>query len=188
MVLSQRQILLRQRMLETFSDKSRIKVSYQLLPSPFGWLGMIGHPEGMIALFREGRNRLRLLQKLRKRYPFAIQREEPVFRKSRRFLKNYFKGEKVAPPKVDWSSQSPFQKKVLRQVQKIPYGEVRSYAWLARKVGSFHGARACGQSLHDNPLPLLIPCHRVILKSGKTGGFIWGKRLKKRLLRLEQTS
>lgn len=165
-----------------------MKVSYQLVSSPFGWLGMIGHQEGMMALFREGKNRSRLLQELRKRYPSALQREEPVFRKSRLFLKSYFKGEKGTPPKIDWSLQSPFQKKVLRQVQKIPYGEVRSYEWLARKAGSFRGARACGQSLHGNPLPLLIPCHRIILKSGKPGGFTWGKRLKKRLLQLEQTT
>ena len=173
-------------MLETFSTKGkgRLKGCYTLIPTPLGWLGVVAGGQGIIALLR-GRDPSRLRRSLRRRYVFALEKEEAVLHQARRFLENYFKGRTVAPPHIDLSSKSSFQKRVLYQVKKIPYGKIRTYDWIAKRIRSHSGARACGQALHQNPLPLFVPCHRVIRKSGEWGGFIWGKRIKGRLLRLE---
>lgn len=79
-----------------------------------------------------------------------------------------------------------FEKKVLREVLKIPLGEVRTYKWLAEKVGSPSAARAVGNALRKNPFPLLIPCHRVILSNKNIGNYSQGKDIKKKLLLLEK--
>ena len=80
----------------------------------------------------------------------------------------------------------PFAKKVYRVVSKIPLGEVRPYKWVAKKAGRPTAFRAVGQILKNNPHPLIIPCHRVIESSGKLGGYIFGKKVKKQLLNLER--
>lgn len=79
-----------------------------------------------------------------------------------------------------------FQQEVWRALLTIPYGETRSYGWLAATVGSPRAARAVGQAVGRNPLPVIIPCHRIIASNGSLGGFSCGVRVKKCLLELEQ--
>jgi methylated-DNA-[protein]-cysteine S-methyltransferase len=81
---------------------------------------------------------------------------------------------------------TPFAKKVYNVVLTIPLGEVRTYKWVARKVGRPKAARAVGVALKNNPCPLLIPCHRVIASNGNLGGYVFGKKTKKALLNLER--
>ena len=83
---------------------------------------------------------------------------------------------------------TPFQRRVYRVVKTIPRGEVRSYRWVAAKLGNPQLARAVGQALTRNPWPLTVPCHRVIKSDGSLGGFAWGVDKKRRLLRDEQVS
>ena len=83
---------------------------------------------------------------------------------------------------------SPFKIKVYREVCKIPWGQTRSYKWVAGRVGNAASSRAVGQALKNNPFPLSIPCHRVIREGGSLGGFSGGKAYKKRLLELEKTA
>jgi|SRR3989339_35668 len=78
-----------------------------------------------------------------------------------------------------------FEEKVYAAVKKIPRGEVRSYAWVARKIGKPKAARAVGNALNKNPNPIIIPCHRVIRKNGEIGGYIFGKKEKALLLEKE---
>lgn len=78
-----------------------------------------------------------------------------------------------------------FQKLVLETVKNIPYGKVKTYKELAKKIGKERGYRAIGQVLKNNPLPLYYPCHRVIRSDGKIGGFSGGVEIKKKLLILE---
>lgn len=80
---------------------------------------------------------------------------------------------------------TPFQKKVWKVLQTIPYGETRTYKWVAQKIGKPRAVRAVGQACGANPLPLIIPCHRVVASGGKLGGFSLGVAMKKRLLKLE---
>jgi len=79
-----------------------------------------------------------------------------------------------------------FKNKVLVVICQIPFGQVRSYAWVARKVGCPKAVRAVGQALKKNPYPLLIPCHRVIKSDGSLGGYAGGRKKKEFLINLEQ--
>ena len=81
---------------------------------------------------------------------------------------------------------TPFQKKVLKVVLKIPMGQTRSYSWLAKELGRPKAIRSVGRALRNNPLPFIIPCHRVIRKNGSVGGYFLGKGFKKKLLDLER--
>lgn len=81
-----------------------------------------------------------------------------------------------------------FQKKVWEQLRKIPYGETRSYSDIALASGSPKGARAVGQANNKNPVLILVPCHRVINKSGDLAGFACGTDVKKFLLNLEKNN
>ena len=163
-----------------------MKLSYSIFPSPVGWLAIVRRHGKIFALFQSSKDSGEVEKRLLSRYPGAQKRG--LSARIQFFLKNFFEGKKTPKLRLDLSGESPFRKRVLQRVQRIPTGEVRSYEWLAKETGSPGGARACGQALHDNPLPILIPCHRVILKSGKKGGFIWGNGVKERLLRLETQS
>ncbi|MCX5681356.1 MAG: MGMT family protein [Candidatus Omnitrophica bacterium] len=79
-----------------------------------------------------------------------------------------------------------FEQSVLKITSTIPLGETRSYTWVARKIGRPKAIRAVGQALKKNPYPLLIPCHRVIHKDGRLGGYVWGVKTKKVLLSIEK--
>ncbi len=86
---------------------------------------------------------------------------------------------------IDWTGVSPFSRRVLGKLREIPTGRVTSYQGLAQRVGVPKGARSVGQALGSNRLPIILPCHRVILKTGDLGGFSRGRRVKKLLLKLE---
>lgn len=86
---------------------------------------------------------------------------------------------------VDLSEGTSFQRQVWRALHRIPYGRVRSYKWVAERVGGSRYARAVGMALGANPVPLVIPCHRVVAHDGSLGGFTGGLGTKRKLLGLE---
>lgn len=88
---------------------------------------------------------------------------------------------------IDWSIGTPFQRKVWKAIARIPYGRVRSYQWVAMRVGGKQYARAVGMALGANPVPIVVPCHRIIAHDGSLGGFSGGVSMKRRLLSLEGT-
>ncbi|AMP20435.1 hypothetical protein AZF37_03945 [endosymbiont 'TC1' of Trimyema compressum] len=83
---------------------------------------------------------------------------------------------------------TPFQKKVYEAMMKIPYCQVATYGELAMKVGSQKGARAVGAACNSNPLPIFVPCHRVVGVGGKLTGFAYGLSFKKTLLEMEKSN
>jgi methylated-DNA-[protein]-cysteine S-methyltransferase len=103
-------------------------------------------------------------------------------------LRAYFNGRlKSFSVPYDIAGLSAFTKAVLRETANIPYGQVRTYQWLAARLGNPKAARAVGSALARNPLPIIIPCHRVVRGDGRIGRFALGSEWKKRLLRLEKT-
>src|SRR5215204_2845483 len=93
-------------------------------------------------------------------------------------------GEKVEVP-ADLSGTTPFQRRVLEVVKEIPRGEVRPYAWVAREAGSPKASRAVGSVMANNPMPLVVPCHRVVRNDGTTGSYAFGAEEKAKLLEEE---
>jgi methylated-DNA-[protein]-cysteine S-methyltransferase len=101
-------------------------------------------------------------------------------------LDAYFRG--VPDPfdlPITFIEATEFEKMVWLALRSIPGGEVRSYQWLAARVGNPRAARAVGQALGRNPLPIVLPCHRVLRADGGLGGFSSGVEVKRRLLELE---
>ncbi|MDI6786554.1 MAG: methylated-DNA--[protein]-cysteine S-methyltransferase [bacterium] len=113
---------------------------------------------------------------------------EKSYPKLEKDLKCYFKKKDInfKNYRLDLSETTYFQKKVLLATLNIPYGETKSYKWIANYIGNPNAYRAVGQALHRNPLPVIIPCHRIIKENGWMGGFSSGLLWKKRLLYLEQ--
>lgn len=87
---------------------------------------------------------------------------------------------------LDLRGGTTFQVKVWTVLRQIPYGETRSYKWVASKLGDPYSVRAVGQAVGQNPVPIIIPCHRVIHENGSLGGFSGGILWKQRLLALER--
>lgn len=86
---------------------------------------------------------------------------------------------------LDLRQGTPFQKKIWLKVKDIPYGQIRSYKWVATEIGNPKAYRAVGNANGKNPIPIIIPCHRVIREDGGLGGYKPGIEMKKKLLRLE---
>lgn len=95
------------------------------------------------------------------------------------------KGERFHFSRFDLSFLTPFQQRILAATCRIPWGQVRTYGWVAGKAGSPRGFRAAGQALNRNPVALLIPCHRVIASAGCLGGYGSGTQWKVALLENE---
>ena len=112
--------------------------------------------------------------------------KESVFSKEvQTQLEEYFSGQrkkfdiKINPQGTD------FQKKVWTELLKIPYGKTRCYSEIAENIGCPHAQRAVGSACNKNPVMIIIPCHRVISKSGRIGGFAYGVDIKTKLLNTE---
>ena len=98
----------------------------------------------------------------------------------------YFDGARIDfSDKLDLSATTPFQRQVWQITRRIPYGDTRSYKWLAEQLEKSGASRAVGQALGRNPLPIIVPCHRVVNTDGRLGGFGGGLEMKRRLLHLE---
>jgi methylated-DNA-[protein]-cysteine S-methyltransferase len=110
-----------------------------------------------------------------------------VLKRTVKLLQKYFSGERVIfDLPLDTSSYTPFQRAVWRAAAEVPAGATRSYAWIAKKINKPLAARAVGQALGANPVPILVPCHRVISSSGSLGGYAGGLGMKRILLELEK--
>jgi O-6-methylguanine DNA methyltransferase len=113
---------------------------------------------------------------------------KPVLRNAQRQVMRYLAGRsRTLDFPIDLSRGTPFQRLVWRTALRIPYGRARSYHWIASKVGGRRYARAVGHALGANPLPLIVPCHRVVAHDASLGGFSGGLKTKRRLLELEGT-
>ena len=104
-------------------------------------------------------------------------------------FRRYFEGEAVDfPDELDFGSAPPFREAVWQATRSIPFGETRSYGWVAERIGKPNASRAVGQALAANQLAIFVPCHRVIGSDGGLCGFGGGLELKKWLLELESSS
>lgn len=110
-------------------------------------------------------------------------------RQSARFkaqLAAYFRGElMVFEQEVLFLEGTAFDHEVWHALKEVPYGETRTYRWIAERIGRPRAVRAAGQALGRNPIPIVIPCHRIIQTDGSLGGYTGGTDIKRRLLDLE---
>jgi methylated-DNA-[protein]-cysteine S-methyltransferase len=160
-------------------------IYYGIFDSSLGNLVLVSNGESLIRLEIKEDDEYMLKKRLRSIYPSGIESSERFSRLCSQ-LDRYLKGEPVTfDVKIDISSEADFIKRVLYETKKIPYGETRSYQWISHRIGHKNAARAVGQALKKNPIPIVIPCHRVIRNDAGLGGFSSGIAIKKRLLSLE---
>jgi methylated-DNA-[protein]-cysteine S-methyltransferase len=127
--------------------------------------------------FCEDGDLLTISKQLAKSLPYDLARK----------LQQYAEGKSVHwEIPVDLSSGTIFQRRVWHALTKIPYGETRSYGWIAKRIGKPKASRAVGAACGANPVSIVIPCHRVIAGDGSIGGFGGGLPMKRRLLALER--
>jgi O-6-methylguanine DNA methyltransferase len=103
-------------------------------------------------------------------------------------LKKILAGKKSKLPPLDWTGKTDFQKSVWRQMLKISTGKTKSYGEIAAAIGNPKAVRAVGGACGANPVPILVPCHRVLAANKKLGGFSGGLDWKRKLLAIEKVS
>jgi methylated-DNA-[protein]-cysteine S-methyltransferase len=112
-----------------------------------------------------------------------------LLRQAREELAEYLSGARTFfTVPVDLSQVSQFDQSALEVAARIPYGEVRSYKWIAERLGRPDAARAVGSAMAGNPVPIIVPCHRVVRTDGGLGGYSFGLARKEALLSLERAS
>jgi len=143
------------------------------------------HRRGEPPRARESRACPPQIRKLRERHFTPNRLDETTLENAVRQLDAYFSG-KLRSFTLEIEPQgSPFQLQVWEAILRIPYGETRSYKEIATEIGSPKATRAVGQAAGANPIPILIPCHRVVGSKGDLGGYSGGRGVKERLLMLE---
>ena len=154
---------------------------YSLFDTRFGTACLVSRGRGIKSFYLPD-TRSNIIKRVRRDYPGSVIRKDPEIRKAEALLKRYFSGQKVSFKKVrlDGLKTGRFAAGVLKRTASIPYGKVRSYKW----AGAGR-PRPAGNALGINPVPVIIPCHRVIKSDGSLGGFSGGRGWKKRLLELE---
>ena len=152
---------------------------YTFVPSPVGQLLLAGSQDALKVIgFSSG-------DKARGAQP-DWQRHDELFADASRQLAEYFDGKRRVFDLPLQPDATPFQAQVLKALQRVPYGETRSYGEIARAIGRPKAARAVGAANGNNPLPIVIPCHRVVGSNGTLTGFGGGLPVKRYLLDLEQ--
>jgi methylated-DNA-[protein]-cysteine S-methyltransferase len=112
-----------------------------------------------------------------------------ILAQARKELAEYFAGERTFfTVPVDLSQVPAFEREALEVAARIPYGEVRSYKWIAERLGNPDAARAVGSAMAGNPVPIIVPCHRVVKTDGGLGGYSFGLMRKEALLNLERST
>jgi methylated-DNA-[protein]-cysteine S-methyltransferase len=160
-------------------------VHYGRLDTPVGpVLAAIGE-RGLLGLSFD-RSEARFVADLARRHRADVVRDDGRCARLRRELASYFRGARSHfDLPVDLRGLSPFHRRVLAAARRIPPGRVVSYGDLARRIGRPRACRAVGQALGRNPVPIVIPCHRIVGGGGRLGGYVGGTRIKQKLLALE---
>ncbi len=161
------------------------QLNYVIFNTDQGWLGIVGSARGLRRITLPHPSAQEIRQQLGDATNHATRSPHLFQNLIERFIL-YFGGHKVNfPDELDLSEATDFQREVWEATRLIPYGETRSYTWVAAQIRQPKAVRAVGQALGRNPLPIIVPCHRVLASDGQLGGFSGGIEMKKHLLYLE---
>jgi methylated-DNA-[protein]-cysteine S-methyltransferase len=171
---------------ESAAGRGLIDVSYGFADSPMGRLLVAVTGRGLVRLEYPERSLDEQLEELARRVSPRILEWDRGTEGVRRELDEYFEGRRRRfDVPVDLSLTKGFSRRVLRAAARIPFGTVATYREVATRAGSPRGMRAAGNALGSNPVPIVVPCHRVVYTGGGLGGYTGGLDRKVTLLRLE---
>ena len=170
-------------------------LDYALFDSPPGWVLAAASSSGLCMVhFCGGKapSPSKAVELLRPLGPDAAVHQNPgspLIEEALRAFQAYLtSGTPLPPLPLDFRIGTPFQRQVWQALCQIPFGETRTYLEIAREVNRPEGARAVGQACGRNPLPMIVPCHRVLRSGGQLGGYTGGLAIKEFLLQLEAES
>jgi len=169
---------------ERAAAEGLLDVAYASVDSPLGPLLVAATPRGLVRLaYAPGDE---VLEDLARRLSPRVLEAPERLDDARRELDEYFDGRRAEfDLPIDWSLTAGFAGKVLRQTARIGFGQTSTYAEVATRAGSPRAVRAAGNALGANPVPVVVPCHRVLRTGGALGGYTGGTERKEFLLRLE---
>jgi methylated-DNA-[protein]-cysteine S-methyltransferase len=169
------------------ADERLLDVAYASVDSPLGELTAAVTPAGLVRLaYTDFRGQDEVLEDLAARLSPRVLEAPARLDRVRRELDEYFEGRRTEfDLPIDWSLTRGFSRGVLQATARIPFGEVGTYASVAGAAGSPRAVRAAGNALGANPMPVVVPCHRILRSGGALGGYTGGIERKQFLLRLE---
>ena len=168
------------------ADEGLLDVAYGVHDSPLGRLTVMVTPRGLVRLSYPAEGVEAQLEELAERVSPRILEAPERTDAVRRQLDDYFSGRRTSfETPIDWRLVRGFAGNVLRATARIPFGEVSTYRDVAAKAGSPRAYRAAGNALGSNPVPIVVPCHRVLHAGGGLGGYTGGLARKRYLLQLE---
>jgi methylated-DNA-[protein]-cysteine S-methyltransferase len=175
-----------QRLTARAAEEGLLDVAYTTTDSPFGPLLLAKTRRGLVRVGLPNQDREWLLGDLAARVSPRVLEAPAALDDVRRELDLYFAGKLDSfDLPLDWRLSGGFRQRVLRAINRIPYGQTRSYTEMARKAGNERAVRAAGSACGSNPIPLVVPCHRVLRTGGALGGYGGGLPMKQALLELE---
>lgn len=168
------------------AEENLLDVTYTTADSPFGPLLLAQTRRGLVRIGLPNQDADELLVDLAERVSPRVLEAPAELDEARRELDLYFRGrlDRFDLP-LDWQLSGGFRRRVLRAIDRIPYGQTRSYTEMARSAGNERAVRAAGTACGSNPIPLVVPCHRVLRTGGALGGYGGGLPMKRALLELE---
>ena len=168
------------------AEEGLLDIAYTSADSPFGPLLLAQTRRGLVRVGLPNQDAEELLVDLSERVSPRVLEAPAQLDAVRRELDLYFEGklDHFDLP-IDWRLSGGFRQRVLRAISRIPYGQTRSYTEMARKAGNERAVRAAGTACGSNPIPLVVPCHRVLRTGGALGGYGGGLPMKRALLELE---
>jgi len=175
-----------QRLAERADAEGLLDVAYATVDSPFGPLLIAATPRGLVRVNLPAYDPEETLEELAARISPRVLEAPERLDDARRELDLYFEGKltEFGLP-IDWRLTDGFRKKVQRAIARIPYGQTRTYTDMARSAGNERAVRAAGTACGSNPIPIVVPCHRVLRTGGGLGGYGGGLPMKEALLDLE---
>jgi methylated-DNA-[protein]-cysteine S-methyltransferase len=174
---------------ERAQEAGLVDVGYAQLDSPLGRLLVASTAVGVVRLAFEGEDEEGVLTELGRRVSPRVLRAPRLVDDARRQLDEYFDGRRRRfELTLDWRLSSGFRRRVLGATADIPYGRTRTYREVATAAGSRNAVRAAGTALAKNPLPIVVPCHRVLRGDGRLGDYRGGAAAKRLLLDIEDAS
>ena len=153
-----------------------------------GWMGLVGNEKGIERIFLPVPEKEEIKISIFSEFPECKEKGSDILAQAKKELMEYFSGDRTRFDfPLDLSSATPFQRKVYQVLSGVPFGEVRTYRWLAEKIGNPRALRAVGGANGKNRWPLAIPCHRIVGSDGRLTGFSapGGLALKSNLLKQE---
>jgi len=163
-------------------------LAYDVLDSPLGPLWVAVGPRGVAAVHYGSEPTASDLARLVRAYGPGLVPDGRRASDLARELEQYFAGKRrVFTVGADLSGLTTFQRRILGATARVPYGELTTYATVARKAGNERASRAAGGALGANPIAIVVPCHRVVASDGSLGGYAGGLPAKRRLLALERS-